>query len=227
MTDVRNTSGDSDHPVATTLEEASQFTTTAFPVLDFHTVSPLFKLIHGLPGSGKTKVMHWLRSYFEEVWGWTEGVHFTFLAPLNSMAANIGGSTLHSWGEVAFKDRRGQIIQPRRGSEDQVSSMAVKTSCLRFLFIDEIEASGCQLLNDLEERVSRNHNSRYKYSVGSTYPRPFAGINVLLFGDFWQLAPVGQVVVMQNPFADNALESAGVQHILQMSTPYRHCSHGA
>ncbi len=102
--------------------------------------------------------------------------------------------------------------------------MAVKTSCLRFLFIDEIEASGCQLLNDLEERVSRNHNSRYKYSVGSTYPRPFAGINVLLFGDFWQPPPVGQVAVMQNPFADNALESAGVQHILQMIWKSQHLS---
>ena len=28
---------------------------------------PLLRLIHGLPGSGKSQLMKWLRSYFEEV----------------------------------------------------------------------------------------------------------------------------------------------------------------
>ena len=55
---------------------------------------PLFRLIHGLPGSGKSQVLKWLRSYFNEVWLWTEGVHYQFLAPLNSMADNIGGATV-------------------------------------------------------------------------------------------------------------------------------------
>ena len=51
---------------------------------------PLFRLIHGLPGSGKSKVLKWLRSYLVEVWHMTEEEDFVFLAPMNSMAAGIG-----------------------------------------------------------------------------------------------------------------------------------------
>ena len=51
---------------------------------------PLFRMIHGLPGSGKSQILKWLRSYFTEVWLWEEGIHFQFLAPLNSMADGIG-----------------------------------------------------------------------------------------------------------------------------------------
>ena len=57
---------------------------------------PLLRLIHGLPGSGKTQVLRWLQSYFEEVWSWTLGLEFVFTAPLNSMASSIQGSTIHS-----------------------------------------------------------------------------------------------------------------------------------
>jgi hypothetical protein len=77
---------------------------------------PLFRLIHGLPGSGKSQIIKWLRSYFEEVWRWEAGVHFQFVAPLNSMAANIGGATLHSWGEIAFQDNRGRFVRSHGGA---------------------------------------------------------------------------------------------------------------
>ena len=71
---------------------------------------PLLRLIHGLPGSGKTEILRWIQSYFEEVWSWTLGTEFAFVAPLNSMACNIQGATVHSWGKIGFKDRRGTLI---------------------------------------------------------------------------------------------------------------------
>ena len=64
---------------------------------------PLFRLVHGLPGSGKSQLLKWIGNYFESVWEWKNGVHFIFLAPLNSMATGISGQTLHSWGGIAFK----------------------------------------------------------------------------------------------------------------------------
>ena len=79
---------------------------------------PLLRLIHGLPGSGKTQVLRWLQSYFEQVWSWTLGLEFVFIAPMNSMASNIQGSTIHSWGQIAFKDRRGSLINSQQKSKD-------------------------------------------------------------------------------------------------------------
>ncbi len=73
---------------------------SGMPAKDFGT--PLLELIHGLPGSGKSKVIGWIRSYLEYVWRWKHGIHFVCLAPLNSMATNIDGFTVHSWGEVPF-----------------------------------------------------------------------------------------------------------------------------
>jgi len=67
-----------------------------------HSSSPMVELVHGLPGSGKTKVIKMIFTYFNEVWGWSHGNEFVGLAPMNSMAGNIGGCTLHSFGEIAF-----------------------------------------------------------------------------------------------------------------------------
>ena len=66
--------------------------------------APLRHLIHGLPGSGKSELLLWIKNYFETVWQWKYGEAFAFLAPMNSMANNIGGNTVHSWGQIGFKD---------------------------------------------------------------------------------------------------------------------------
>ena len=71
---------------------------------------PLYRLIHGLPGAGKSQVLLWLREYFETVWQWVHGDHFVFAAGLNSMADNIGGSTLHSYFGLSFQNRRGVTV---------------------------------------------------------------------------------------------------------------------
>ena len=54
---------------------------------------PLFRLVHGLPGSGKSQLFKWVKEYFELVWQWELGVHFEYLVPLNSMATAISGKT--------------------------------------------------------------------------------------------------------------------------------------
>ena len=65
---------------------------------------PLLRLISGLPGSGKSQLIAWVRSSFEDVWDWQYGREFAFIAPLNTMAAGIGGQTVQSFGNGAYKD---------------------------------------------------------------------------------------------------------------------------
>jgi hypothetical protein len=149
----------------------------------------LLRLIHGLPGSGKSKLLKWLRTYFEDVLKWTAEVHFVFLAPLNSMAANIDGATVHSWGNVAFVDRRGVEIKSRASEPESMAVRAAKNSKLRFVVIDECEAAGIKLLGELVESIKE----------GKRNPFGYGGVHFLFSGDFWQLPPVGEKAIMHNP----------------------------
>ena len=55
------------------------------------------------------------------------------------------------------------------------------------------------------------HKGVTQRSGGWHYVRPFAGVNTLFIGDFWQIPPVGQVAIMGNPHSPAALESARAQ----------------
>ena len=188
---------------------------------------PLRHLIHGLPGSGKSELLRWIRSYFEEVWQWSYGAEFVFLAPLNSMANNIGGSTVHSWGQIGFKDRRGVRIAPKTAENEETPAMTIKCGKLRFVCIDEIEATGAETIGALEAHISFHISSKSPYKYECFYdetgklnidhlPRPFGGVNVLFLGDFWQLNPHGQIAIMSNPYGEKVLESAKANYIMRM-----------
>ena len=136
---------------------------------------PLLRLIHGLPGSGKSLLLKWLRKYFVNVWLWTEGREFIFIAPLNSMACNIGGATVHSWAAVSFKDKRGVLIRPQDQTYSiEIPAMSTKCGSLRFLFIDEFEATGADTIGEVEHNVTFHISSKnvFKYRKNGDV-RPF------------------------------------------------------
>ena len=148
---------------------------------------PLLRLVHGLPGSGKSKLIEWLKEYFEVVWQWSRNLQYALLAPMNTMADNIGGSTIHSFGRIAFKDKRGMVIQSGRGAELGGSIFADEEYHeLRFLLIDEIEAAGVGLVGRLEENVRLNVPQtsstkalQRKQDSDRSRQLSFAGVNVL------------------------------------------------
>ena len=174
------------------------------------TSPPLLRLVHSLPGSGKSQLLKWIRSYFIEVWQWTLGREFVFLAPFNSMACGIGGATVHSWGHISFKDKRGVIILPTDGqSTDELPSMTIRCGALRWIFIDEVEALGAETFGELEQTISYHIPSKSPFKRTATGTvRPYGGVNVILSGDFWQQRPPGQISLMSNPFALKVKESA-------------------
>jgi hypothetical protein len=155
---------------------------------------PLFRMVHGLPGAGKSELLKWLRTYFETVWLWTSGVQFQFLAPMNQMAHGIGGETLHSFGGIRFQNAEGTTVNPGAAhlGKDKVSKMVVKCKDLRFVFIDEFEAVGVRLAADFEGSLFNGVPTKNSYRFHSPHghlkqrghlPRGFAGVNVFFLGD--------------------------------------------
>ena len=67
---------------------------------DISEEEPMRGLVHGEPGTGKSRLIAWIRDMFEEAMGWTHGVHFIFVAVQNRVAFAMGGSTLHTGGDV-------------------------------------------------------------------------------------------------------------------------------
>jgi hypothetical protein len=183
---------------------------------------PLRHFVHGLPGAGKTQVMRWLAAYFKQVWGWEADVHFVFLAPMNTMAARLDGHTVHSWGEIEWQTDGpggGSRVGGGKKRAGDMSSMGAKTELLRFALIDEIEATGASALGQLQEHTAEaTRRELYKYKQGSKTgrPRPFGGLNMLTFGDLWQLPPPQQISICSNPDRPTAQLDHRAKDILDM-----------
>ena len=123
------------------------------------------------------------------------------------MAASIGGYTIHHWSGIPTAQTEG-----RAGTKD-TSALSIKCQCLRFILIDEISMVSAELLSVLERVVQigvKNRTLWKKRADGSK--RAFGGINVLLFGDWWQLKPVAGTPLFQSPFgpAGNVQKSVGM-----------------
>ena len=104
---------------------------------------PLLDLIHGFPGTGKSRVIAWQRQLMEEGLGWTHGVQFVCLAFQNAMAAQINGFTVHHWSGIPARSTSGE------GGGDK-TKQSIKCQALRVILIDEISMISAELLGSLE-----------------------------------------------------------------------------
>ncbi|CAJ1460811.1 unnamed protein product, partial [Effrenium voratum] len=143
---------------------------------------PLAWLLHGPPGTGKSHVLKFLRELFEEQLGYAQGIDYEVAAFQAVNAADIRGRTLHNacglGVDAAALDRA-------------VSQEAAKRmSYWRWLVVDEISMVNARLLAQVEQRLRAVVPSASQWKRGvAGESRPFAGVNVLLLGDFYQLPP--------------------------------------
>jgi len=153
---------------------------------------PLFDLVHGLPGTGKSEVIAWIRELFEVVLAWSHDAQFVCLAFQNATAAGIGGNTIHSWAEIQSRTAGGK---PK-----DINVVFLRCQSLRWILIDEISMVSAELLFELQWRVSEAARpiGTYKFRPDKS-PRPFGGFNILLFGDWWQLPPVQSTALFEQP----------------------------
>jgi hypothetical protein len=61
---------------------------------------PLLDVVHGFPGTGKSRVIAWMRELMEKGLGWVHGTQFVCLAFQNVTAAMINGYTIHHWSGI-------------------------------------------------------------------------------------------------------------------------------
>ena len=60
--------------------------------------------VHGLTGTGNSRVIKWIIRMFTEARGFTNGVEFVCVAFQNRVAQTMHGATLHSAGDVPVRD---------------------------------------------------------------------------------------------------------------------------
>ena len=145
---------------------------------------PLRWMLHGGPGTGKSKALGIIVQFFELL-GYVKDKHIEIGAFQGKMARLIGGSTLHQLGAMN--------LFGNDASKEKSTFLFLRHCTLRWIIIDEISMVNPRLLAKFEERL-RTHTQKagtYKCDPDGTI-RPFGGFNINLCGYFWQIPPPGE-----------------------------------
>ena len=117
------------------------------------------------------------------------------------MADNINGFTMHSFFNLPWKTASGAIVNT--SNADDWSTLITKMKLLQFVVIDEVEAAGLKMLNQVNTRLQETSSRDVKYRKANAdaqaVNRFFGGVNMLMSGDFFQLHPTGDIAIMTNP----------------------------
>lgn len=120
--------------------------------------------ITGRAGTGKSTLLKLFRN--------TTRKKTVVLAPTGVAALNVKGQTIHSFFRFPAKPLRREEIKPLRNRK--------LYKRLEVLIIDEISMVRADLLDNIDYFLRRNREN----------PNPFGGVQVIFFGDLFQLPPV-------------------------------------
>ena len=73
-------------------------------------------------------------------------MQFVSLASQNTMAALIGGFTLHSFHNLSFKHKDGTTVAVLKEDRKEISSVFLRYQALRFMFIDEFSTASIDVV---------------------------------------------------------------------------------
>ena len=116
---------------------------------------PLLCCLLGLPGAGKSSCIKLVRRFFEECLKWEDGVQFQFLAWQNTMAALIGGATIHGWGGIPVNATDAGDKINAKGADGDVDKLFLKALGIRWVFLDELSTASPYLLRLLDAYMRR------------------------------------------------------------------------
>jgi Helitron helicase-like domain at N-terminus/PIF1-like helicase len=135
----------------------------------------LLMYIGGVGGTGKSHVIKSIVRYFDIM---KQREQLILAAPTGAAAIIIGGATLHS------------ITLPFTENID-IEALTNLWQHVRLLIIDEVSMIGASLLSAVSRRLNQARNR-------SSDGLQFGGINVVFFGDFGQLRPVGDTALFHH-----------------------------
>lgn len=125
--------------------------------------------IHGKPGTGKSCFITYLRNSM-----YTEGI--AVLAPTGLAALNSKGQTIHSFlGLSTYK-----IYDGRHLKKGEKAGLKKRLQNIRTIVIDEVSMVRADLFDEMDAKMRDVMNTNL----------PFAGLQVVLIGDMYQLPPV-------------------------------------
>ena len=152
--------------------------------------NPLRLFLSGGAGVGKSTVTNALYEvlirYLNSIAGVNpDEINVIKAAPTGKAAFNIKGNTLHA----AFKIPANKGFEYCVLDSDRLNTIRAKLRKLKVLFIDEISMVGSGMFNFLNLRLQQIMDSK----------EPFGGITVITVGDLFQLKPVFDRWIFENP----------------------------
>jgi ATP-dependent DNA helicase PIF1 len=128
--------------------------------------------VTGSAGTGKSFLLQYIKQNYS-------GSGLVVTASTGIAAVNIGGQTIHSWSAIGLANKPAREIIANLFSP-KLSKIRRRIKLARILAIDEISmisAATFDLLNEVLKAVRQNE-------------KPFGGLQIILFGDFFQLPPI-------------------------------------
>lgn len=128
--------------------------------------------ITGCAGTGKSYLLQYLKTELQNK-------YIQLTATTGIAAINIGGVTLHSWSNLGLEEL--PIIEiAKHILSAKGTNTRKKIQATEILAIDEISMLSKETFENLNELLQ----------IVRSDIRPFGGIQMILFGDFFQLPPV-------------------------------------
>jgi hypothetical protein len=162
--------------------------TRAFRIVAEHSVGrsripgQLLMGIFGEGGTGKSRLIEAIRSWFSLV---GQGQRLIVTATTGAAAVRINGSTLHSAAAIPVEagDREKQM-KVGRATNKQV----LLWKELDYIIIDEVSMMDAKVIMQLNKNLTLFRGSNKDHDG-----KPFGGVNMLFFGDFFQLPSVSKL----------------------------------
>ena len=125
--------------------------------------------ITGKAGTGKSTFLKYLKKYAPKA--------VVVVAPSGVAALNVGGQTIHSFFRLPTRPLLPDDEEPKRLNSENLRRIYER---MEILIIDEISMVRADVLEAISRGMQRNRANS----------RPFGGVQVLVFGDCFQLGPV-------------------------------------